>query len=456
MNTTHSKTRSIRDNRALAGVFAGGILAAGCVTDPELDDLGTQESATNVACIGTKTLTTQASIDALAGCTSLDDVTIDDVTLNDRTADIVSLRALGSVRTITRLNIVDAPALTSLVGLAAVTSISSLTISHTGVVSVAALASLGNVHDIEISYNPSLASLSGFSSLNLAGALSILDNDSLIDLTGLERIQTTGGMLAIRYNDRLRSLRGLDNLTTLGGALYVESNNALATLAGLERLQAVAGVGLYIYGNPALTTTDSMRSFTTAGTVLNPWIGGTIQIQNNASLRDIVGIHQVTRVSGHLKVLDNALLPEFDGFRPTWNGVSWTQVPSGMALREVDGDIEISNNSSLTKPQLASLQFVRHSVIISDNPMLTEITWPSAAGIGAPLTAGSPSGTVTFARNAKLSTISMQTMAFDSIGVDNSATSQELFIQDNPLLGPGSAAAFANQVEESSAGFSGN
>jgi hypothetical protein len=104
---------------------------------------------------------------------------------------------------------------------------------------------------ISIKANPSLLTLEGFpgdvyytTSSRFWPGISIIDNDALVDLSGLEFIDTILCRLEICENDALTSLQGLDNLRAIeeygfNASMIIINNSALVNLSGLENLRSV-------------------------------------------------------------------------------------------------------------------------------------------------------------------------------------------------------------------------
>lgn len=80
--------------------------------------------------------------------------------------------------------------------------------------------------------NPLLTGLDGLSALDsVEETLTIKDQDSLVNLSGLEGLQRVG-RLALFGDDSLTDLSALAALADLGG-LFLESNDELVSLDGL-------------------------------------------------------------------------------------------------------------------------------------------------------------------------------------------------------------------------------
>jgi len=156
--------------------------------------------------------------------------------------------------------------LSSLAGLGNLTSIGSeLDIKvNNSLVDLAGLEGLTYIPTyLEISQNNSLTNLSGLSNIsNIGGGLSIGGNYALNDLTGLENISSLEGFLGIGENNNLNSLEGLNNIVSIGGDFRILDNGALPDLQGLENLNSIGGL-LYIHDNDALTNLNAIENLNT-------------------------------------------------------------------------------------------------------------------------------------------------------------------------------------------------
>ncbi len=101
---------------------------------------------------------------------------------------------------------------------------------------------------------------------------------TILNLDGLNVLNSIGGGLKIGHNDSLQSLTGLDNLTNCGGNLRIVNNEQLLSLEGLENLAPESIVDLSIIGNDMLSNCEieSLCEYLSAP-------GGVVQIYYNAS-----------------------------------------------------------------------------------------------------------------------------------------------------------------------------
>ncbi|MBZ0242091.1 MAG: hypothetical protein K8F24_02640, partial [Bacteroidales bacterium] len=94
---------------------------------------------------------------------------------------------------------------------------------------------------IDIREADSLLSLDFLSNLKNLSHLSIMDNRSLRDFSGLENITHFAGYLKVHHNASLTSFKGLDNLEFIGGICNILSNQSLSSLSGLGNVKEIKG-----------------------------------------------------------------------------------------------------------------------------------------------------------------------------------------------------------------------
>jgi hypothetical protein len=133
-----------------------------------------------------------------------------------------------------QLRLANLPNLTSLEGIQNVSTLYTVDILETGLTDLTYMpkgASLGGLH---IQLNHALSSLTGLESLRTVSSLSI-DYSSIVDLHGLEGLQTVSNGLSFAYNTQLVSLAGLDNLTSVGSfSFYANTQLAPCEISALE------------------------------------------------------------------------------------------------------------------------------------------------------------------------------------------------------------------------------
>lgn len=225
-------------------------------------------------------LETQEDVDRLAEqqCGVLDYLLwIGDSTLPS--AAITDLSGLATIRRVDgNLLIHNNTDLSSLEGLNGLLEVGGrLEIRSNGLTSLDGLEELREVGDIvDIEYNPALADTAGLANLERAGALDVLQNDSLAHVSfpnlveaadvylwsnavaqsvDLPKLEYSGDRIVILEHASLSSV-DLHSLQWLDGTLYLGSNTQLPDLAVPELLTAGS---VRIEGNIGLETLDFRR-----------------------------------------------------------------------------------------------------------------------------------------------------------------------------------------------------
>ncbi len=249
----------------------------------------------------------------------------------------------------------------------------------------------GNV-DINDSSEGNITNLNGLSQLtSLGGYLKIIDNNSLLNLSGLDNIETISGELRIGKwgdgNNSLNSLTGLESLTSIGGNLAIYNNPQLENMTGLNAvssvgdnfwawnnnnlinfngLDALTSIGIDIgFGqNPNLVNLNGLESLTTLGAIL--------YIKNNALLENFSGLDNLNSIGFYIFIYNNGTLSSLDGLEN---------------VTSLGGRLEISNNSSLA--DISGIQNIDAStidqngtdLIIVGNPMLSVCEYQSICDV---------------------------------------------------------------------------
>ena len=261
----------------------------------------------------------------------------------------------------------------SLNGLNVLTSIGgSLEIAETSLVDLSGLENLSYVEEnfsigseLEDGFygNPNLQSLSGLYNLNIIGGqLSILNNDLLIDLSGLNNLVITSG-LYITGNDVLVSLTGLENLSVINGNVNIgwindfqgiyNGNPSLASFTALFNLNHIAG-NFMIYGN-LLTNLTGLENLYT--------IEGDFTISTD-SITDLTGLGNLTFIGGYFSI----------GF-PFGGNASLTSLNGMDNLTSISGSLNISSAPSLlTLSGLENLVYVGADLVLQNNNSLFDLS----------------------------------------------------------------------------------
>ncbi len=288
--------------------------------------------------------------------------------------DIANLNGLSVLRTIGGTLRIGYTALTNLRGLESLTNIGgSLNI---GGWSMNAMP----FQPVECQSNPNLSDLSALSNLtSIGGSLSIYCNDSLSSLAGLDNLSTIGETLNIGYavdkdfvfgtagNSSLTSLTGLGGLTYIGGKVSIQGNISLESFTGLNS-------GLLIDGNMIIRYNNSLsncESQSICSYLENP--KGRVEIHSNAlgcnspkEIANACGISLPCLPFGNYYFLSQS---DIDDFQSNYPGCT-----------EIGGDIVISGDNDITNLiGLSELTSISGSLHIGEwayvcNPLLTSLT----------------------------------------------------------------------------------
>lgn len=146
------------------------------------------------------------------------------------------------------------------------------------------------------------------------GGLYIQNNEILINLTGLDSLETIlgdlviGGEYPLNYNNSLINLSGLNLLDSIEGGLYIGYNLNLVSFSGLELLKSIGG-SLRIVRNKNLTDISMLIHLSNIGGDLV--IGGWWPYEGNFNLNSLSGLENIDASSiENLLIGNNTLLSE--------------------------------------------------------------------------------------------------------------------------------------------------
>ena len=208
---------------------------------------------------------TQADIDALRGCT-----TIEGDFVVDTNAKTLDFSPLDGLQTITgQLVIVDNPNLNAVSGFGGLEAVEDFGMYIYG--------------------NPELTSITGFGRLESVNNFAIYNNASLIFIEGFGSLNPGEGRLFdISDNPALTTLPEFGALTTTGN-FTLDNNDALVSFSGFRNLEQVL----------TLDPRNSVASFSVSG---------------NASLVSFSGFDKLRSVDNNFSINDNASLTAVSGF----------------------------------------------------------------------------------------------------------------------------------------------
>ena len=145
----------------------------------------------------------------------------------DNNDNLTNLHGLNTIREINWLDLLYNDVLTDISALASCKEIATTIIQSN--------ATLPNIHGLEnlkngffhIENNPLLTNVDAFKHMSHIRGI-YLYNIPIVDLTGLESIDTIFGNLYLKSNSSLSSLKGLDSLKFLSGSFSITSNPILS------------------------------------------------------------------------------------------------------------------------------------------------------------------------------------------------------------------------------------
>jgi len=212
----------------------------------------------------------------------------------------------------------------------------------------------------------------------ITGSVFIYGND-IQDLTGLSVINSIGEHLSFGYqtegNPQLLNLSGLENLDSIGGYLTITNNHNLSSLSGLDNLKSIGG-GLTLWSNHGLQNLDQLINITN--------LGGSLMLFANKKLNNIEGLSMIEGIDGEVFIQVHDSLTYLSGLSSLVfvNGnvnISYNHLLESMSglnnLEHINGNLIIEDNPSLKSLQgFENLLVVEGSLLINSNPLLESIS----------------------------------------------------------------------------------
>jgi len=319
------------------------------------------------------------NLSSLNGLNALEDTGGDFIIKDlDNLTDITALTSLTSVGG--KLEVGNNDALTDLTGLHNLTEANANGNSLIGVLiagnellpNLDGLSGLTDITNrLEINFNPNLDNINGLSNLSIVNSITLIDNDIIQDLTGLEGVNTSD--VTLRDNPALQSLNGLNNITTLGN-LIIENNSSLTDISALSNATTVDGK-LEIKENPSLTTLNGLENLTS--------VNNSLDIEENNSLTDLSALNSLISIGFDLSIFSNQNLIQIDGFNSLISVAGRINISGHDNLVSIDGfnnlsqlDDElniIANDSLIEINGFSSLNQIGNSLRINNNDILKHI-----------------------------------------------------------------------------------
>jgi hypothetical protein len=209
------------------------------------------------------------SMDGMDNLQSLDGLNL---FANNSLADISQFSFVQELHALT----IGGNALTSLNGLENLqTVLEDVTISNEAIDDFNELSNLHSIGGSLLLSNNPAQDVSAFSNITNLVDLYVVECPNLMDLSGLQNVQTLSGRLRIGFNPGLTNLLEFINITSVGN-LDIYENENLISLRGLENLEVVSE-RLLIMDNPVLHGIESIENVSTTDIL-------ELVILNNASL----------------------------------------------------------------------------------------------------------------------------------------------------------------------------
>ena len=281
-------------------------------------------------------------------CTELDRLCIGNCHHTGPTSDIVNLDSLKNIETINiQLSIQNQDQIQSISGL-------SQLVEMDGVIEIRncdrlkSLSGLGNIevlrNGIFLVGNDSLGTLDHFPAVESTGTITLIDNRSLFDVSGLSSVDSVLGDFHFSSNRLITDLSVFDSIEYIHNALYLRSDSINSNAPSFKGLKHVEF--LTIENNPNLLLLDAFSNLEYAGN---------ISIESNPRLKQIDGFNMLTQFWG--LTIDNdsmSILNSFNqvtsaGFITFISNPELNQINAFAQLTKMTGDLTV-----LSCPKLSS------------------------------------------------------------------------------------------------------
>lgn len=229
--------------------------------------------------------------------------------------------------------------------------------------------------DLNITHNPVLTDLTGLNKLKSTGYLWIADNASLVTLNGFPGL-TTAYWLFIGDHIKLETVSGFNALTQVNN-ITITGNTVLKNVTNINSLQQTIGF-IAIQNNPLLENVSFSPQLST--------IGQQLEIVNNPKINNLTTLDGLNTIGGRLTISENNSLTNLNQLNSV-AGINGTLKISGNAL--------LNNISGIQQINPASI----NGLTIQDNPMLSVCDLPNICtylqGTGARTISGNAGDCIT-------------------------------------------------------------
>lgn len=159
----------------------------------------------------------------------------------------------------------------------------------------------------QIMGNPSLQNLNGLEGLtetNGPVTFSILDNDALTNLQGLNNIVSINATFSVGGNESITSLDGLDSLENLG-QISIGNNAQLRNIEALKNVTEIFRSSISINFCPMLESIKGLRNVRS--------IQDNLELSYLEKLESLEGLESLTHVGSRIYLFGNENLENLDG-----------------------------------------------------------------------------------------------------------------------------------------------
>ena len=272
-----------------------------------------------------------------------------------------SLEGLQNIEYTERISLHDLPELTDLSYLNNLDSAHSFFISElNNLTTLNGLDSLKKVNYFLIGYpgNARLQNLNGLDNLEYIGTLNIGDNDSLLNLDGLESLATLDGWFRIENNDRLTDLNGLWNVTNESIGYVVIENNPMLSECSVDIVchGVLSAPSVFISNNAdgcnseeelledcsifcgyydvILTSQTQIDLFTYYYNLECQIISGNLDISGDG-ISDLSGLANIIEVRGYINIHDCPSLTNLEGLDNIASIYDYIQLENNEILTDI-------------------------------------------------------------------------------------------------------------------------
>jgi hypothetical protein len=211
------------------------------------------------------------------------------------------------------------PSVETVVGLDQLGSVGSLLLHDLPAVTSVAIPNLGTVEgNLELVNNPALTSFD-FNVDDVGGTLRLVALGDLVDVAGLESLQTVGGDLDVIDCDALEDTVGLNALQVVGGDLRLRRLDSITNQARAGGQQDLTFNALVRVGGLEIAAMNDLEDLAGLQTLErigfddadNLVGGGVLTIDGNPKLETLFGLQGLSRVGRKVAILNNENLVDF-------------------------------------------------------------------------------------------------------------------------------------------------